>query len=308
MPEDGGYQCVPINAVHDAPLLRQGFNPATPIRRLRALELFCGCGNLGRGLEDAGVTETRCANDIWPVAMHTFMANVVSPNTVTLFIGSADTFLERVIRRSSSSTSTPNSTGDSLPVPGDIDFISGGSPCQGFSMLTADKSTPQQFKIRSMVASFASFVDVYRPKFGILEDVVNIVKGGKTPTKGDKKNHDAAIHEDTFGQLMCSLLGLRYQLRIMLGNTWSYSAPQQRQRVFLLFAAPGFRLQTSHCLRTWITDASSADMPTAFPCVSAQQATADLSARDGSSKIEDGMVDIYVCYPDHRITAGTELH
>ncbi|OAA67015.1 hypothetical protein SPI_01591 [Niveomyces insectorum RCEF 264] len=58
----------------------------------------------------------------------------------------------------------------------------------------------------------------------------------------------------------------------------------------------------------WITDASSTDMPTAFSCVPAQQATADLSAKDGSGKIQDGMVDICVRYPDHHITAGTSDH
>ncbi len=48
-----------------------------------ALDLFCGCGNLGRGLEeDGGAVEVRWANDIWDRAIHTYMANTASPSIV----------------------------------------------------------------------------------------------------------------------------------------------------------------------------------------------------------------------------------
>ncbi|CAK7236144.1 hypothetical protein SBRCBS47491_009537 [Sporothrix bragantina] len=316
---DYDIRFLPLDAAKDAPNLRQGFNPSTPVPRLRAMELFCGCGNLGRGIEDAGATETRCANDIWPVAIHTFMANVASPDRVQPFIGSADTLLERAIRDNPSSLMAAG-----IPAPGDIDFISGGSPCQGFSSLTMNKATKQQFKNRSMVASFASFVDLYRPKFGILENVPAIVNnGGKTGAS--TKKDQGRIREDIFGQLICSLLGLGYQLRIMLGNAWIYGVPQRRQRVFLIFAAPGFALpdiplpshttpadlgigsqRTVGRLATgeWITGAGHEDMVTAFPFVSAGEATADLD----KVNITDGIVDICVRQPDHRILPRVTDH
>ncbi|EPE03333.1 modification methylase [Ophiostoma piceae UAMH 11346] len=319
--------CVPVK--DPPPAFRQGFNPATPIPRLRALELFCGCGNLGRGIEDAGATETRCANDIWPVAMHTFMANVES-EAVEPFIGSADTLLDCAIRgvrslKAPEETSTNMTT--TIPVPGEIDFISGGSPCQGFSKLTPDKTTPQQFKNRSMVASFASFVDLYRPKYGILENVAAMAESKKTKSKGKAKTKDAGVTEDIFGQLVCALLGMGYQLRIMLGNAWFYGAPQKRQRVFLIFAAPGQQLPDvplpSHGPSTQIMggdrteglykaigDTESGDWittvlappATAFPFMSSGEATADLES------IDDGQVDICVPHPDHRITLGISDH
>ncbi|KIH89018.1 DNA methyltransferase dim-2 [Sporothrix brasiliensis 5110] len=307
--DNGEFRIVPLDTAKDASNLRQGFDPTTPVSRLRALELFCGCGNLGRGIDDAGATETRCANDIWPVAMHTFMANVASPDTVTPFIGSADTLLERAIgRRSAPPTSA-------IPQPGDIDFISGGSPCQGFSRLTRDKEAHGQYKNRSMVASFASFVDVYRPKFGLLENVLAIINNGKS---GHQQRR-----QDIFGQLVCSLLGLGYQLRIMLGNAWLYGAPQQRQRVFLLFAAPGFQLPDipspshgSEASKGWLKSqhtigrlangeyiAAAKSNITAFPIVSVRQATADLTD-DPAAQINDGIVDICVRHPDHRIVTA----
>ena len=321
---DSPSLCVPIT--DPLPAFRQGFNPATPIPRLRALELFCGCGNLGRGIEDAGATETRCANDIWPVAMHTFMANVAS-EAVEPFIGSADTLLDCAIR-GVRSLKAPTKTTTTIPAPGEIDFISGGSPCQGFSKLTPDKTTPQQFKNRSMVASFASFVDLYRPKYGILENVPAMADS-KTKSKGKRnnKNKSASVSEDIFGQLVCALLGIGYQLRIMLGNAWFYGAPQKRQRVFLVFAAPGQQLPDvplpSHGPSTQIMggertvglykaigDIESGDWvttvlappATAFPFISSGEATADLEG------IDDGQVDICVPFPDHRITLSMSDH
>ncbi|CAK7231843.1 hypothetical protein SEUCBS140593_008061 [Sporothrix eucalyptigena] len=309
---DYDVRFVPLDASKDAPNLRQGFDPSTPVPRLRAMELFCGCGNLGRGIEDAGATETRCANDIWPGAMHTFMANVASPDGVQPFIGSADTLLERAICRSPSVLQAAG-----IPVPGDIDFISGGSPCQGFSARTRNKEAKQQYKNRSMVASFASFIDLYRPKFGILENVPAIVNNGGHKTNSKKKDI-ARIREDIFGQLICSFLGLGYQLRIMLGNAWMYGAPQRRQRVFLIFVAPSCELldvplpshgsppdlgggsqRTVGRLATgeWITRTGHENVLTAFPFVSAGEATADLTG----ANITDGIVDICVKHPDHRI-------
>ncbi|OAA64705.1 DNA methyltransferase dim-2 [Niveomyces insectorum RCEF 264] len=309
---DGDYQYVPLAAT-DRLSLRQGFDPAAPCPRLRAMELFCGCGNLGRGLEESGAIQTRYANDIWSAAMHTFMANVSSADAVEPFVGSADVYLEHAIQGTYS---------HAVPAPGEVDFISGGSPCQGFSTLTTDKANPKQFKNRSMVASFASFVDLYRPKYGMLENVLEFItkdfKANHKPSYVRKTGHSSdGTREDIFGQLVSSLLGLGYQLRIVLGNAWSHGAPQQRQRVFLVFAAPGFRLPEpplpSHgsppgvrarkmigslSNGKWI--ASPSDEPTAFPFVSAGAATADLQTPAGT--IDDGLVDICVRYPDHRVT------
>ncbi len=66
----------------------------------------------------------------------------------------------------------------SVPSPGKVDLISAGSPYPGFSLLTLDKSTLAQVKNRSMVASFISFIDLYRPKYGLLENVKGIAQNG----------------------------------------------------------------------------------------------------------------------------------
>lgn len=69
------------------------------------------------------------ANDISKNAIHTYMAN--SKPGCKPFLGSVDDLLDHALR------------GDSVPRPGEIHFISGGSPCQGFSTLTNNKQTKQ---------------------------------------------------------------------------------------------------------------------------------------------------------------------
>ncbi|KAI0000089.1 hypothetical protein F4779DRAFT_631226 [Xylariaceae sp. FL0662B] len=198
--------------------LRQGFDPFHMNQKLQGLDLFCGGGNFGRGLEDGGAVEMRWANDIWSQAIHTYMANC-EPDVCTPFLGSVDDLLLRALV----------GDGGKVPRPGDVQFISAGSPCPGFSLLTIDKNTDKQRKNQSLVASFASYVDLYRPHYGLLENVLQMVR----PTKDKDKC--------VFSQLVCALVGLGYQVQVMFLDAWSHGEPQSRSRVFLCFAAPGFR-------------------------------------------------------------------
>jgi DNA (cytosine-5)-methyltransferase 1 len=61
-----------------------------------------------------------------------------------------------------------NSFGD-----GDLDFVSGGPPCQSFSMAGMRKKDCDK---NSLPWEFASFVDKVRPKFTILENVTGILR------------------------------------------------------------------------------------------------------------------------------------
>ncbi|KAK5661753.1 hypothetical protein OQA88_9854 [Cercophora sp. LCS_1] len=270
--------------------LRQGFDPSAKARKLRGLDLFCGAGNFGRGLEESGAVDMRWANDIWGKAIHTYMANTPSPETTHPFLGSIDDLLRKAIQGDFS---------NQVPRPGEVDFISAGSPCPGFSLLTADKSTLKQIKNRSLIASFASFVDFYRPKYAILENVSTIIQ--------TKKNRE----QDILCQLFCALLGMGYQTQLVLGDAWSHGAPQTRNRVFLCIAAPGYRLPEGPVLshshfpgvqRRTLGDNVNVPFverqfrPTAFKYVTAEESTADLQ------DIQDGNADCCPGFPDHRLS------
>ncbi|ROW07307.1 hypothetical protein VMCG_03863 [Cytospora schulzeri] len=285
---DGSIQ--PLGS--EKPQIRQGFDPKRPANKLRALDLYCGCGNLGRGLEEGGAVKAKWANDIWDAAMHTYMANVEDPQSVKPFLGSVDDLLHYGLQGRFS---------DSVPRPGEVDLISGGSPCPGFSLITADKNDIKQKKNRSLVASFAAYVDFYRPKYGLLENVTTIVQ-------------KQGSEEDFLSQLFCAIVGMGYQAQIILGDSWTHGSPQRRERAFLWFAAPGLCLPQppehshSHPRKMKfkglgkITNGEPfmrrADPPTPFKHVSPLEATADLP------DIYDAKPDTCVPFPDHRLSVS----
>lgn len=291
---DGDSQrCAPFDS--DIPTsLRQGFDPTKQgTHKLRGLDLFCGSGNFGRGLEEGGAVEMRWANDIWDRAIHTYMANTPDSESTKTFLGSVDDLLRLALEGKYS---------ENVPRPREVDFISAGSPCPGFSLLTQDKTTLAQIKNQSLVASFAAFVDFYRPKYGILENVSTIVQA----------RHNRA--EDVLSQLFCAIVGMGYQAQLILGDAWSHGALQTRNRVFLYFAAPGLRLpdppSLSHSHFPGAPSRGLGEMcngepfvsrsfqTTPFKYVSASEGTADLP------RIVDGKAGICIPFPDHRVSGN----
>ncbi|GKU03049.1 dna (cytosine-5-)-methyltransferase [Fusarium langsethiae] len=274
--------------------LRQGYDPSEPLQKLRGLDLFCGGGNFGRGLEDGGGIEMRWANDYDGKALHTYMANTSGPGAVHPFLGSVDDMQRFAIQGKFT---------ENVPPIGDVDFISGGSPCPGFSLLTNDKTTVAQRKNQSLVAAFGSFIDLYRPRYGLLENVPGIIHS--------KVNRD----QDVFSQLICAIVGLGYQTQFFFLDASSCGSPQRRSRVFVVFAAPGHHLpqrphithaHPEHTKKYGIGSTPTGDpmaeriMPIATPFnfVSARAATA------GLPPVYDAKLDIYVSYPDHRVSIG----
>jgi DNA (cytosine-5)-methyltransferase 1 len=177
---------------------RQGFDPfCHKIQKLQGLDLFCGGGNFGRGIEEGSAVEMCWSNDISSAAIHSYMAN--AGDKCTPFLGSVDDLLRLALEGHRS-----------VPAPGDVHFISAGSPCPGFSVLTIDKTTAHQRKNQSLVASFASYVDLYRPLYGLLENVPRMV------------NSSGFRDSCVFSQLVCALVGLGYQVQVMFLDAWAF--------------------------------------------------------------------------------------
>ncbi|KAF5022582.1 hypothetical protein F66182_5368 [Fusarium sp. NRRL 66182] len=290
--EAGAKSYAPLEAFPTS--LKQGYDPSEPIQRLRGLDLFCGGGNFGRGLEDGGGIEMHWANDYNEKAMHTYMANTSGPGATSPFLGSIDDLQRLAIE---------GKFADNVPPVGDVDFISGGSPCPGFSLLTNDKTTVAQRKNQSLVAAFGSFIDLYRPRYGLLENVPGIVQR--------KVNRD----QDVFSQLICAVVGLGYQTHFFFLDACFCGSAQRRSRVFLAFAAPRHRLprrpHPTHAHPEHTKPIGLGNLPTGEPMaerimpiatpfgfVSARAATADLP------RVYDSKPDICVPYPDHRVSIG----
>ncbi|TKA83281.1 hypothetical protein B0A55_00790 [Friedmanniomyces simplex] len=193
------------------PAFKAGFDPAAPGRpKLRGMGIFCGGGNLDRGLEDSGAAEFDYAVDWAEHALHSYRLSSKNPHA-QYFLGSVDDYLTAAIAGSS--------TNPSIAKVGAVDLMAGGSPCPGYSALNVNKLSDQSLKNASMVASVVAYVDFYSPKYFILENVV-------TMTQGMGANKD----ENVFSQVLAALVALGYQVQQFLMDAWSYGSCQQRYR------------------------------------------------------------------------------
>ncbi|KAI5278623.1 DNA methyltransferase Dim-2, partial [Ascosphaera acerosa] len=139
---------------------------------------------------------------------------------VKFFCGSVNDYLYRSER---------GRTGQLVARVGEVDFISAGSPCQGYSNANQRKSSAESLRNSSMVASVASYVDFFRPKYAILENVLSM-------------STNNAARRNPLKQLVAAFVGMGYQLRLLNLDAWSFGAPQSRSRLFVLVAAPGLEL------------------------------------------------------------------
>ncbi|KHN97336.1 C-5 cytosine methyltransferase [Metarhizium album ARSEF 1941] len=281
--------CVPVHS--SPPSLRQGFDPCAVIPKLRGLDLFCGGGNFGRGLEEGGAVCMNWANDHDVQAMHTYMANCSHPRLLSPYLGSIDGFQKEAL---------DGNFCKSVPAIGSVDFISGGSPCPGFSRLTNDKTTDEQRKNQSLVAAFASCIDLYRPKYGLLENVPGIVQ--------HKENRE----QDVSSQFICAIVGIGYQAQMFYLDSSSCGSAQRRSRVFISFAAPRYKLphkpqQThSHPLgtksaRLGTLSTGNALAEREFPRAAPFQPRTARQVMSGLPKIYNGQTDTCIAFPDHRL-------
>jgi DNA (cytosine-5)-methyltransferase 1 len=200
--------------------MKQGWNPIkATLKMMRGLDIFCGGGNLGRGLEEGGAVKFDWAVDYFKEAIHTYRANLKHPGDAKLFCGSVNDYLSQAMR----------GTGVALVAQaGAVDVISAGSPCQGFSNANHWRKSDQALLNVSMVASVVSFVDFYRPKYALLENVTAMAKC-------NAKDSDSNV----FAQVLGALVGMGYQVRSFILDSWNYGSPQSRTRLFISIAAPG---------------------------------------------------------------------
>lgn len=275
-------------------------SPCAPsMSPLIGLDLYCGGGNFGRGLEEAGIVKMRYAVDWDASALHSYRANTENPAKTHYYLGSVNDYLHHALR---------GSTKVEIAGIGSIQFASAGSPCPGFSTMQPNKQSDQSLRFASMVASVVAFVDTYSPQYFILENVVpmtfKIVVDGK--------------EQNVFSQILASLVALGYQVQQFLGDAWTLGSSQSRSRVFIVASAPGtvplfpppcthghppgkpIRRnlgRTTNGLPFGIRKYES----TPFTYVSAEAATRDLP------DISDSSTQLCPRFPDHRTHAVQNL-
>lgn len=114
---------------------------------------------------------------------------------------------------------------------GEVEFISAGSPCQGFSNANGQKNSERSIQNCSLVSTLATAIDIYRPRYALLENVSGLAT---TRNVGDRQCN-------VFSTLLCCIVGMGYQCQQFILDSWSHGNPQSRTRLFLAVSAPGDR-------------------------------------------------------------------
>lgn len=193
--------------------------PETNIRPLRTLDVFAGCGGLSEGLHQSGIAECRWAVENLEAAAHAYSLN--NKNCI-IFNEDCNALLKDAM-----SGATHSGGGLRLPMQGEVELLCGGPPCQGFSGMNRFNSREYSNFKNSLVASYLSFCDFYRPKYFILENVRNFV--------AFKKGMVLKL-------TLRTLLDMGYQCTFGILQAGNYGVPQTRRRLIILAAAPGYKL------------------------------------------------------------------
>lgn len=198
---------------------------------LRSLELFAGAGGLALGTELAGFKAVAAVErDRW--AAETLQENEGSgyPLLKGLEVICGD------VR-----------TVDYSAFPEDLDLISGGPPCQPFSIGGKHKAYNDD---RDMFSAFADVLAKLRPRSFIIENVKGLTRATfanylayiehrmTMPEISQKPGENWPDHLKRLEQERTSISeGLRYNVARQLFNAADFGAPQRRERVFIV----GFR-------------------------------------------------------------------
>lgn len=166
---------------------------------MKVLDLFCGCGGLSLGLEQAGF-DIKLGIDVWQDALTTFEANHSNSKThlqdlsVICFKDIQEKYL-----------------------PNGVDVIVGGPPCQGFSI--SGKRDPDDPR-NKLYTSFLRAVEFFKPRAFIMENVPNLASMNQGKIKDTIVSEFKSLgYEISYNKLLASDFGVPQNRRrfIMVG-------------------------------------------------------------------------------------------
>tara|TARA_Y100000389_G_C17456672_1_gene518611 strand:+ start:1025 stop:2203 length:1179 start_codon:yes stop_codon:yes gene_type:complete len=167
----------------------------------KVLDLFCGCGGMTKGLEDAGL-KIVAGIDIWDKAIDSYKQNF---NHISVC---ADV-----------SKLSPEAFGEQYNIKNtDIDIIVGGPPCQGFSIAgKRDIKDPRN----SLFMEYVKYLNHFNPKAFIMENVMGILS---MKNNSNVKVIDIIMDnlEEKYNCIICKLYASDFEV------------PQNRRRVIII--------------------------------------------------------------------------
>ena len=181
----------------------------------RIIDLFCGTGGFSKGFENSHnySYSTVLGIDVLPIVIDTFRLN--HPHAIGI-CGDV-----RELRRSDIMKSMKCGRED-------IDLIIGGPPCQGFSSIRPFRSFNDDDPRNTLFEEFASFVNFFRPKMFVLENVVGL-----------------ATHKNglTIESMADCFDGIGYDSNWKILNAAHFGIPQKRERLIMIGAMKGIKIK-----------------------------------------------------------------
>lgn len=185
--------------------------------RPTVIDLFCGCGGLSLGFEQAGY-DVLLAIDAWQDAIDTYQYNREDSHTLCADL----TNLHPI--------DVTSKIGDT-----NVDVIIGGPPCQGFSV--AGKRIIDDVR-NILYKNFVSFVEFFKPKAFVMENVPNILSiGGGVVKDAILKDFEAIGYTIAYKVLMASDYGVPQNRRravfvgLLNGETFAFPKPNGEAKV-----------------------------------------------------------------------------
>ena len=180
----------------------------------RVFDLFCGTGGFSKGFEsfEQGNFNVVFGIDLLPASVETFKLNHNSAFGVS---GDIRKYKKKEVA-------------EKIRVGrGDVSVIVGGPPCQGFSSIRPFRSVNEDDPRNTLFEEFASYVNFFRPKVFVLENVIGLAthKNGET----------ISAMQDCFK-------GLGYECDWRLLNAAHYGVPQKRERLIMIGAESGVKI------------------------------------------------------------------
>lgn len=235
-------------------------------KRYTVLDLFCGCGGLSLGFEQAGY-DVLAGIDVWKDSLVTYQANHKNSKAIQ-----ADLMALQ-----------PEDVSETIGTKS-VDVIIGGPPCQGFSIAGKRIIDDERNKLYK---SFVRMVEYFKPKAFVMENVPNILTMGKGIIK-------ESILRDFEN------LGYNVSTKVLLAS--NYGVPQNRRRAVFVGLLNGLEYQyPGPTTLTPVTakDAIS-DLPEDTLAEGASYVTAPQS--EFQKQIRQGSTGVY----NHEITIHTE--